>query len=321
MQILEKKRVTQGFSVQYIKKDRVEQRYGVQFSRERIMEWKSYVQFPRECILERNVFLQGRESLPLQEVFIGRRIHNVLQNRKIMAAYHNLHEGKERIPANLPARYLSASANPSGLAKRGTRRFRVKAPTVLLHYKHGISLAGRGIVPDDAVQKKIWRFWLSQGSSGKENWTNHVSAGTKQYFDKMLNMVHFKEERNFHKIQKNVQLPWKWRGNNAVYVIKKDLGKQAFFEIRQQIQKIEEEFQDDLTKEKIRHYDKEKILKELEEKVIQQDKKIQELTALNKEFQKRMEEKADGQWQESLYLKVLNNDIKLERMRYGVMDA
>lgn len=52
-----------------------------------------------------------------------------------------------------------------------------------------------------------------------------------------------------------------------------------------------------------------------------QEEMIQELTAINKELQRQMREENSSQRQESKYFNVLENDMKLERMRYGVPDS
>lgn len=82
----------------------------------------------------------------------------------------------------------------------------------------------------------------------------------------------------------------------------------------QRVKQQEEELSDG----RQRNTDKEEMLEILERKIQQQENQIEELRKMYVELSDRIEEDRNPPLQQEKYAALFNNDLKLERMRYGI---
>ena len=84
------------------------------------------------------------------------------------------------------------------------------------------------------------------------------------------------------------------------------------------MQDIAEGLKQDVAEEMHKNVMEQRTVRLLEEELARQQERIQELELMHKEIQESFWNMKDIQKEENNYLKVFGNEIKLERMRYGI---
>lgn len=103
-----------------------------------------------------------------------------------------------------------------------------------------------------------------------------------------------------------------------VYFIKRGLDNGKIIKIQKQMQDIAEGLKQDVAEEMHKNVMEQRTIRLLEEEIARQRERIQELELMHKKIQESFWNMKDIQKEENNYLKVFGNEIKLERMRYGI---
>ena len=197
----------------------------------------------------------------------------------------------------------------------------------------------------DARQNQVRIQQMEEKELYQENIVNFVAAEKSQYQVNQLNAISTTFRKDFYKNNVIVSVPnnkfdlWgtnqtvlksaagleqtiekeNYYSRDRVYAEKNNVNEKKLSEIQCQVENAIEGLQKDLTEERQKNISGQKILKTLEERVQQQEEQIKELKIMCKEFHKQEEENKDNQARKEKYLEVFNNDLKLERMRYGIL--
>ena len=197
----------------------------------------------------------------------------------------------------------------------------------------------------DARQNQVRIQQMEEKELYQENTVNFVAAEKSQYQVNQLNAMSTAFRKDFYKsnvimsVTDNKFDLWEtnqtvlksaarleqtiekenYYSRDRVYAEKSNTNEKKLSEIQCQVENAIEGLQKDLTEERQKNISGQKNLKTLEERVQQQEEQIKELKIMCKEFHKQEEENKDNQARKEKYLEVFNNDLKLERMRYGVL--
>lgn len=169
----------------------------------------------------------------------------------------------------------------------------------------------------------------------RENATQILKEGENRYESTYINdlgKIKFGKERKegdsfssdiFHWIpEKTGKFPSAQEGRESsgemVYFIKRSLDNGKIIKIQKQMQDIAEGLKQDVAEEMHKNVMEQRTIRLLEEEIARQRERIQELELMHKKIQESFWNMKDIQKEENNYLKVFGNEIKLERMRYGI---